>query len=133
MRTWLYNRATGLLAAQSAAWQSVKILSSGAADQAKPPFIILSMGVEQQVFGMPAEARTQTIPFTFWVHDKPGSMLFIDEGSVILKNGIPTDDGVVAGGMSILKVEWTDTGGDSYDDFFKTNCRPVRFTMTTHR
>jgi hypothetical protein len=91
------------------------------------------MGIEQPPLGMPMEARAQSIPFTVWVHDEPGSMLNIDDAAVALKDNLPIADGAVVGGMSVYEVRWSETGEDSYDDHYKTNCRPVRFSMMTRR
>lgn len=131
MRAWIYNRATALPGMPSGFAENA--ISSGAADNPRAPFLIISMGVEQPPIGMPASSRTQQIPFTVWVHDTPGSMLDIDDACVVLKNGLPTRDGFMVGGLSVYEVKWEDTGADAYDDHFKTNCRPVRFRMTTRR
>lgn len=132
MRTWLYNRIRAIATLPTGV--ADRIISSGSADTPQQhPFLILSMGVEQSALGMPASMRAQQIPFTVWVHDKPGSMLVIDDIAVALKNNLPTADGAVVGGMSVYEVRWTDTGEDTYDDHFKTNTRPVRFSMMTRR
>lgn len=131
MRTWIYNRIKA--AAGLPTGMGDRVISSGAADSPTRPFIVIQMGVEQPVPGMPASARVQTIPFTAWVHDKPGSMLNIDEAAKALKNALPTPDGAVAGGMTVYECKWTDTGEDAYDDHYATNTRPVRFTITSHR
>lgn len=129
MRTWIYNRIKAILG-DPTIWS---ITSSGSADNPAPPFMVVSMGVEQPPLGMPASSRTQQIPFTVWVHDKPGSMVRIDEMAVALKDGLPTDLGAVVGGMSVLGLAWTDIGEDAYDDHYSTNTRPVRFVLTTRR
>lgn len=131
MRTWLWNllHNAGWLIAD---WKADgKLISSGSADQPEPPFMLLGMQVEQPFPGMPASAKTGEIPFTVWVHDTPGSMLRIDEACIALQNNLPTEDGFMIGNMSVLRVKWTETGQDSFDDHFKTNCRPVRFAMVT--
>lgn len=131
MRTWIYNRIKAI--ATLPGGMKDRIISSGSADNPTPPFIVVSMGVEQPVPGMPTSSRTQTIPFTVWVHDAPGSMLNIDDAAVQLKNVLPTADGAQAGGMSVFECKWTDTGEDAYDDHYNTNTRPVRFVLTTRR
>lgn len=131
MRTWLYNRIKAIVSLASPFKDD--LISSGSADNPVAPFLIVSMGTERTPLGMTFSSRTQEIPFTIWVHDTPGSMLAIDDASVALKNGIPTPDGFMVGGMSVYNVEWVETGADSYDDHFKTNCRPVRFRMMTRR
>lgn len=125
MRTWLYNRVRGILG------MNTRVISSGAADNPGPPFIVIGMGVEQADLQLPPESKAQSVPFTIWVHDTPGSMLYIDDTALALKNGIPSLDGFKIGGLSVLEVRWIDTGQDGFDDHWKTNCRPVRFTART--
>lgn len=126
MRTWLYNRIDALLA--------MRVFSSGSGDDpSMRPFAVLSMEVEQPFLGMPTEARVAGIPFTVWLHDSPGSMLAVDDAAVALKNGLPTVDGAVVGGLSVLGVKWESTGADAADDHYGTNTRPVRFSMTIRR
>lgn len=129
MRTWIYNRIKAILG-DPTNWS---LTSSGSADNPATPFIVITMGTEQPPPGMPASSRTQQIPFTAWVHDAPGSMVRIDEMAVSLKDGLPTADGAVVGGLSVLGCVWTDTGEDAYDDHYGTNTRPVRFLLTTRR
>lgn len=132
MRTWIYNRIKAIAGLPTGV--ADRIISSGAANTPQQyPFLIVSMGVEQPPLGMPQSMRAQSIPFTVWVHDTPGSMLAIDDIAVALKNNLPTEDGAVVGGMSVYEVRWTDTGEDTYDDHFNTNTRPVRFSMMTRR
>lgn len=133
MRIWLYNKMVNMVDLPAAYKAVGKVISSGAADQPNAPFSVLSLGVEQAFPGMPSSARVQEIPFTVWVHDTPGSMTRIDEACIALKNNIPTEDGFMIGNMSVLGIKWTVTGEDTYDDHFKTNCRPVRFSMITAR
>lgn len=135
MRTWLYNRIKAMAGIPAAfgAGPMLRLISSGAADQEQPPFLLVSMGVEQTFPGIPKSMGAQTIPFTVWVHDSPGSMLNIDNAAQALKDNLPLPNGAVVGGMSIYELVWVETGQDSYDDFYKTNCRPVRFVMTTAR
>lgn len=135
MRTWLYNRikaAAGIPAAFGSG-ANMRVISTGAADQPVKPFMIVQMGTEDPPLGSVAEERTQLVPFTVWVHDEPGSMLNIDDAAIALKNAIPTEDGVVVGGLSIYRVKWEMTGEDAYDDHFGTNTRPVRFSAMTRR
>lgn len=132
MRSWLYNRVKNIQNWPTYFSQD-RVISSGSADQPVAPFLIISMGVEQPPLGLPASTRTQRIPFTVWVHDKPGSMLKIDDMAVALKDGLPTMDNLMVGGMSVYNLEWVETGADAFDDHFKTNTRPVRFTMMTRR
>jgi hypothetical protein len=135
MRTWIYNRIKAAIEAAAGMPANLKdrIISSGSADNPTPPFIVVSMGVEQPPLGMPASSRTQQIPFTAWVHDKPGSMVAIDDIAKTLKDALPTDSGAVVGNMSVLGCIWTDTGEDAFDDHYNTNTRPVRFMLTTRR
>jgi hypothetical protein len=128
MRTWIFNR---IKAALPSAFGN-RVISSGAADSPTAPFVVIQMGVEQPVLGMPASAQVQTIPFIVWVHDKPGSMLNIDDAAVALKHALPTPDGAAVGGMSVFECKWDSTGEDAYDDHYSTNTRPVRFVLTTH-
>jgi hypothetical protein len=132
MRAWIYNRISGL-PNRPASWVGKDIKSSAAADQPVAPFIIISMGLESTPLAMPAESRTQEIPFTAWVHDNGASMLRIDEACVWLKNELPFEDGLKVGNMSIFRLKWELTGEDAFDDHFKTNVRPVRFSMMTRR
>lgn len=135
MRTWLYNRVKGLAGIPAAfgAGADRRVISSGSEDQPEKPFIVIQMGVEQPVLGMPAEMRTQTIPVTVWLHDEPGSMLLIDDAANALKDNLPVPAGAVVGSMSVYEVRWVETGQDAYDDHWETNCRPVRFVMTTRK
>jgi hypothetical protein len=133
MRTWLYNRIKGITALPAGFKADNKIIMSGSADNPAPPFAIIQMGVEQGVLGMPDSARTQEIPFTVWLHDKPGSFLNIDNAAVALKDGLPTPLGAVVGAMSVFECKWEVTGEDAYDDHYSTSTRPVRFKLTTHR
>ena len=135
MRTWIYNRIKGLAGIPTAfgVGNAMRLISSGAADDPKAPFMIVSMGVESEFPGATAEMRLARIPFTVWVHDTPGSMLQIDEACVALKNGLPVPNGAVVGGMSVYECRWIETGQDVFDDHFKTNTRPVRFTLVTRR
>ncbi len=130
MRTWLYNKIKALVFPSG---MGDKITSSGSTDNPAPPFLVVQMGTEQPVLGMPASSRTMTVPFTVWAHDAPGSMLNIDAACVALKNGLPSADGAVIGGMSSFGITWDGTGEDAFDDHYSTNCRPVRFTMTARR
>lgn len=132
MRAWLFNRITNL-PNKPVSLAALTIYGSAGADQPAKPFLMIQMGVEQAPLGMPAESRTQEIPFTVWVHDTGASMLRIDDACVWLKNNLPMDIGVKVGSMSVYEIKWQDTGQDGYDDFFKTNTRPVRFTMMTRR
>lgn len=131
MRTWLYNRVKGL--ALPAGFDPEDVLSSGAASNPTPPFLMLSMGVEQPPLGSVPEEATQRVPFTIWVHDRPGSMVKIDDVCVALKNGIATMDNFMIGNLSVYEVRWLEIGEDAYDDHFKTNTRPVRFAAMTRR
>lgn len=129
MRTWLYNRVKGLALVIDKIGD--KVISSGAADNPAPPFIVITMGVEQAYQDMPPSTKTQTIPFTVAVHDDPGSMLDIDDLAIAIKNGVPSLDSFKIGGLSVMQVKWTDTGEDGYDDHWGTNFRPVRFAAVT--
>lgn len=135
MRTWIYNRIRGLgdIPAAFGAGSAMRVISSGSADMPAKPFIVVSMGVEQPVPGMPAEAGLKTIPFTVYVHDTPGSMLHIDDAAVALQNGLPVPAGAVVGSMSVYECRWTETGQDGFDDHWGTNVRPVRFALVTRR
>lgn len=132
MRTWLYNRIRAL--AGFPGGMVDRVISSGAAENPVKPFMVLTMGLEDNpLVGTTPEMRVQNIPFTVWVHDTPGSMLNIDEACRILKEGMPLENGAVVGNMSIYRIKWEGTGEDAYDDHFLTNTRPVRFSMVTHR
>lgn len=131
MRTWVYNQVVNMDDLDDAFKASGHVISSGAADSPLAPFLVVSMGVEQPFLGMPRSAQVQEIPFTIWVHDTPGSMMRIDDACIALKNNLPADVSFMVGGMSVFGVRWDLTGEDSYDDHFKTNCRPVRFSMPT--
>lgn len=131
MRTWVYNRIKNI--AGLPAGIGDRVISSGSADNPGSPFMVVQMGTEDPPLGATAEERTQQVPFTVWVHDKPGSMILIDDVTVLLKNNLPTQDGVKVGGMSVYRLKWESTGEDAYDDHYKTNTRPVRFSMMTRR
>ena len=130
MRTWIYNRITAL---PLPAGMATRVTSSGNADNPVRPFITLAMGPEQPVLGMPAEAAVQRVPFDVILHDKPGSMLNIDDAAVTIKNSLPTPDGAVVGNMSVYECRWDMTSSDGYDDHYGTNTRTVSFILTTHR
>lgn len=131
MRVHIYNRVKNIASLPAAFKEDV--VSSGAADNPEAPFLIVSMGVERSPFGLPSYVGAQEVPFTIWVHDKPGSMVAIDDAAVALKVGLPTRDGFMLGGLSVYEIKWVETGDDSYDDHFGTNCRPVRFLAMTRR
>lgn len=133
MRTWIYNRIKAIVGIPTSfgVGSAMRVISSGSADQPVKPFLLVQFGVEQPPLGASAEERTQAVPFTVWVHDKPGSMVNIDDAARALKNGIPIAVGVVIGGLSIYEVRWVETGEDTYDDHFMTNTRPVRFSAMT--
>jgi hypothetical protein len=126
MRTWVYNRVKAIL-------DDWNVISSGSTANPDRPFAVVSMEVEVPFLGMPASARVQEIPVAVWLHDKPGSMLKIDDGSIALKNELPTADGVVIGGLSVMDLRWSGTGADAHDDFYNTSSRPVRFTIVAKR
>jgi hypothetical protein len=131
MRAWLYNRVKALTLPTGD--DPADILSSAAATNPTPPFLILSMGVEQPPLGGTQEERTQRIPFTVWVHDAGSSMVKIDDACIALKQGIPSLNNFMIGNLSVYEVRWEETGQDAFDDFFKTNTRPVRFAAMTRR
>lgn len=135
MRTWIYNRIKALtgIPKQFGEGDDMRLFQSGSADQPEKPFMIVQMGFEMPPFGTTPAMRAQEVPFTVWVHDVPGSMLHIDDACVALKNGLPTEDGVVVGGLSIYNLRWQSTGEDAYDDHYGTNARPVRFSAMTRR
>jgi hypothetical protein len=135
MRTWIYNRIKAIAAMPAAfgVGSAMRVISSGSNSTPAKPFLIVQFGVEDSPLGSVAEERTQEIRFTVWVHDAPGSMLAIDDACVALKNGLPTEDGAVVGGMSVYRLKWEATGEDVYDDHYATNTRPVRFSMMTRR
>lgn len=127
MRTWIYNRVKAIIAT----WD---VYGAGAADNPQSkPFAVITMDPELPTLGMPAEMRTQDIPFTVWLHDDPGSMLAIDDAAIALKSGMPTTSGAVVGGMSVYECRWEMTGNDAYDDHYNTSSRPVRFSLITRR
>lgn len=130
MRTWLVNRIKGLTLPGN---MNLRVISSGNANNPVPPFILVQMGNEQTPLGMPASSRTQEIPVDVWVHDKPGSMVNIDDACVILKDSLPVHDGLVIGGLSILDFKWEDTSADAYDDHYQTSTRRVSFRAVTRR
>ncbi len=133
MRTWVYNRIKGLpgIPNEYGVGAAMRVISSGAASSPEKPFLLVQFGVEQPPLEATAEMRVAWIPFTVWVHDKPGSMIHIDDAAVALKKGLPTPDGQKVGNMSLYELRWVETGEDTYDDHFMTNTRPVRFTMMT--
>ena len=134
MRAWVYNRVLNL--GWPTSWANVggkRVISSGSADQPKKPFLLVSMGVEQPPLGMPASSKTQSIPFTVWVHDEPGSMVRIDDMAMLVKAELPTNVPFKIGNLSVYEVRWVETGDDAYDDHFMTNARPVRFSAMTRR
>lgn len=128
MRTWIFNRVKVITGLADAA-----VISSGSADNPAPPFVVVQMDIEQPPLGISAETRTQWVPFTTWVHDAPGSMIWIDTQALLLKDGLPTFDGFKIGNLSVYRIEWVETGQDTYDDHFETNTRPVMFRAMTRR
>lgn len=132
MRAFIYNRIKNL-PNKPTSLSTLSFYSSAGADNPTKPFLLIAMGTEVPPLGMPAEARTQMIPFTVWVHDEGSSMLRIDDAAVWLKNELPTETGFKVGNISVYHIKWEDTGQDVFDDFFKTNTRPVRFSMMTRR
>lgn len=132
MRAFVITRIKNL-PNKPASLAGLTIMSSAAAEDPVEPFMIVSMDVEVTPLGMPDESRTQMVPFTCWVHDRGASMVRIDDAAVWLKNNMPTDMGFKVGNMSVYNIRWASTGGDVYDDHFKSNTRPVRFEMMTRR
>jgi hypothetical protein len=136
MRAWVFNRikALGTIPAAYGTGAGMRVISSGSGlENPAKPFLLVSFGVEGKPLGATPEMRVQQVPFTVWVHDAPGSMLVIDDAAVALKNGLPTEDGLVVGNMSVYNLRWEETGEDVFDDFFHTNTRPVRFSMMTRK
>lgn len=131
MRAWLYNRVKGLTLVQQKIGD--RVISSGSADNPQTPFIVITMGVEQRRAELPATSKAQSIPVTVAVHDTPGSMTDIDDLAIALKDGVPVLTSMKIGNMSLIALEWTDTGQDGYDDHWGTNFRPVRFEAVTRR
>lgn len=128
MRAWIVNRIKALPLPGTMATRVYTNITSPT-----KPFILVTMGIESTVLGMPVEARVQTIPFTVWIHDVPGSYVNIDDSALVLKNQLPTEQNFVIGGLSVYRIAWEETGQDAFDDHFGTNTRPVRFTaMTKH-
>lgn len=129
----MYNRIRALTF-PAAFGAPPRIISSGSdLDNPLKPFMILQMDIEEKPLGATAEMSVSRLPFTVWVHDEPGSMVAIDDAAFALKHNLPTLDGAVVGNMSHYGIEWEDIGQDAFDDHFKTNTRPVRFVMRTHR
>lgn len=129
MRSWIYNRVRAIALPDSFG-NPPRVISASAADNPDKPFLLIAMGVESRFLGSTKSMRVQSIPFTVYVHDIPGSFLNIDNASKALKDNLPID-GAVVGNMSIFELVWTDTGEDGYDDHYSTNVRPVRFNMVT--
>jgi hypothetical protein len=111
----------------------MRVISSGSVEIPRKPFLLVSMGVEIPALGSTPEMRTQSIPFTVWVHDEPGGFTNIDDAAMAIKNGLPTLNGFMIGGLSVYEIRWEATGEDVADDHFKSDARPVRFTAMTRR
>ncbi len=134
MRAWVVNRIKAMTTLP--AGFKDRVLAPGAVENPLKPFTLINMNSEQPVFGLPAEARAQSVPFTVWLHDEPGSMVDIDNASIIIKDALPAkieEEGFKIGNLSVYEVRWTGTGDDGYDDHFGTTCRPVRFVAMTRR
>lgn len=132
MRAWIFNRIKALNNKPASA-NALTYYSSAGASSPVGPFVLISMGTEVPPLGLPAESRTQLVPFTVWVHDSGESMLRIDEIAQWLKAELPTEVGFKVGNLSVYNIKWESTGDDAYDDHFRTNTRPVRFSMMTRR
>lgn len=130
MRAWLYNRIKNIAGMSTLIGD--RVISSGAADNPTEPFLVVQMDPERPPLGLTRKANAQEIHFIAWVHDKPGSMLKIDEVCVLLKNLLPVE-AVWVGNMFVASLEWDETGGDAFDDHYSTSTRPVMFTMMTRR
>jgi hypothetical protein len=130
MRAWLYNRIKEIDLPRD---MEARIISSGAADNPAVPFLVVSMGVEQQVMGAPTAMGVFETPFDVWVHDRPGSMLDIDEACRLLKDTLPTLAGAQAGSVSVMEIKWEEMGPDQADDHYNTMTRRASFRMTLHR
>lgn len=128
MRIWVYNRVKAITDLDDA-----HVLSSGSGLSAPSGvFAVVSMGVETAFPGMPSERKPSIIPFTIWLHaGLDASMLDIDDPALALKNELATEVGFMVGGLSVMRVKWEEIGQDAFDDHWGTNCRPVRFSMTT--
>lgn len=131
MRAWVYNRIRTIPGLP--AGMGDRVISTGSEESPTAPFMIVRMGTEQARPELPAEAGASDVPFTVFVHDRPGSMLDIDEASRLLKQYLPTVAPAVVGGVSVYECRWTDIGEDAYDDHYKTNTRPVRFRMVIRK
>jgi hypothetical protein len=130
MRSWIFNRIKAL---DLPAGMAERIISSGSADNPLKPFIVLSMGIEEPFPGMPASTGAMWVPFDVWVHDRPGSMVNIDDAARMIKDALPVPLGAVVGGVSVYECQWTGTGQDAYDDHYNTNTRDVSFRITARR
>lgn len=128
MRAWIVNRVKGM--SLPSTFGSPPRVYSDVESPARP-FILVRMGVESSVLGMPAEARVQTVPFAIQIHTAPGSYVPIDEVAVQIKNELATEVGFKIGNLSVFRIKWEDIGQDGFDDHFATNVRPVRFTAMT--
>lgn len=130
MRAWIYNRVKACAGLD--AEYAGNVISSGSGDNPQGRFLLIAMNPEQPALGLPAAAQAQGIPFTVYVYaGTDGDMVSVDNACIALKNGIPTEDGVVVGNMSVYQVKWEESGEDGYDDHFNRNVRPVRFSMMT--
>jgi hypothetical protein len=131
MRSWIYNRIKAI--AGMPGGMVDRVISTGSNATPDAPFLIVAMGTESSVLGMPAEAGVAEVPFTVWVHDAPGSMLNIDAAAHLLKDNLPGVTPAVVGGVSVYECRWNDTGEDAYDDHYHTNTRPVRFRLVIRK
>ena len=130
MRTFIYNRLKNLAGIPAKFGTPPRIISTGNnEDNPQKPFLLVAFDIETKPLDSVAEMRVSRIPFTVWVHDEPGTMLDIDEAAFAIKNGLPTPDGAAVGNMSHYGITWEEIGGDTADDHFGTNTRPVRFWM----
>ena len=133
MRNWIVNRVKGLDGIPNAFGEGAdrRVIGSGKIGMTSKPFLLVSMGVESPPLGSTPEMRAQSVPFTVQVHDEPGSFSNVDDAVIALKNELPTLDGFVIGNLSVYEIRWLDIGQDAYDDYFKTDFRPVRFAAMT--
>lgn len=129
MRTWAWNIVRGMEGLP--AGMEGRVYSSGSADNPVSPFIIVAMGVEIPVLGMPRNSKTAQVPIDVWCHDRAGSMVNIDNACITLKNNLPSLAPVRIGGLFILEIAWEEIGPDQQDDGFQTMTRRCSFRATT--
>jgi hypothetical protein len=134
MRKWLYESV--IAAPSQSTLCEGRVFSAGGAnpngeleDIPATPFVILRSG-SQIPTGIP-EARVVQQNWQVWVHDKPGSMVPVDDFIVELQMFLPTRTPQKVDDDWVTACEFLASSGDLPDDHYKTNTRFVEFRVTS--